>query len=508
MAGLLFEAIDELEVGIALCRLDDLMIIESNDTLSLWLNKRLTNTLLTSHFPEDENLRIKKAIKKNRKYRFSKDFKLNKRDETIQFSTKLVTMSDGGMYLLVKGVINNSDKLVKKMMLDYGSLVEKNKQLLNEEKSKAEAANNAKTLFLASMGHELRTPLNGVLGISQKLYKTNLNTIQTDYLNTIKSSGDKLLLVMNQVLDFSNIEAGKINLLEESVDLNKLINEVINLFKSDLEDQNELKIQSKFNTRQSPVVLSDSTKLKQILINLINNAIKFTKVGCVKLEMLSSLINTESYQIEFIVTDTGIGISQDVQHQIFDPFVQGDSSTTREYTGTGLGLSITRSIVDLMKGSITVKSMVGEGSCFRVKLTLPIYSFENKTNTLELVKLKNKNILVVDDSALNREVIKVALEDVESNFFQAENGLQAVNIFKDNEIDIILMDCLMPIMDGFESTKAIRLLEKTVSKVPIIAITASTSVDIDILCKEAGMNDVMIKPFDFNKLISKLIHYI
>jgi len=508
MAGLLFEAIDELEVGIALCRLDDLMIIESNDTLSLWFNKRLTNTLLTSHFPEDENSRIIKSINKNRKYRFSKDYKINKRDETIQFSTKIVQMLDNNTYLLVRGIINNSDKLVKKMMLDYGSLVEKNKQLLNEEKSKAEAANNAKTLFLASMGHELRTPLHGVLGMSQKLFKTTLDTAQKEYLTTIKNSGDKLLLVMNQVLDFSNIEAGKINLIKEEVDLNKLICEVVNLYKSDFEAKKELEFNVAFNTKNPLIVLSDNIKLKQILVNLINNAIKFTESGSVKVEMLSNSTNQKTYQIELLITDTGIGIDEDFQNEIFKPFIQVDSSTKRYYSGTGLGLSLTKSIIELMDGSISVESKLGEGSCFRVELELPIFNSENQTSELAIEKLKNKNILVVDDSALNREVIKVALEDVESHFFQAENGLQAVEIFKSNRIDIILMDCLMPIMDGFESTKAIRLLEKNSTNVPIIAITASTSTDIDLLCQEAGMNDVMLKPFEFNKLLSKIAFYI
>jgi len=508
MAGLLFEAIDELEVGIALCRLDDLMIIECNDTLSLWLNKRLSNTFLTSLFSEDENSRIKKSIQKNRKYRFSKDYKINKRDEAIQFSTKIVKMSDDKMYLLVRGVINNSDKLVKKMMLDYGSLVEKNKQLLHEEKSKAEAANNAKTLFLASMGHELRTPLHGVLGMSQKLFKTKLDTAQKEYLTTIKNSGDKLLLVMNQVLDFSNIEAGKINLIKEEVDLNKLIFEVINLYQYDLEAKKDLDLEVDFNTKNPLIVLGDNIRLKQILVNLINNAIKFTESGSIKLEVLSSSKNDKTYQIEIRVTDTGIGIDEDLQNEIFKPFIQVDSSTTRYYSGTGLGLSLTKSIVELMDGVISVDSKLGEGSCFRVELELPIFSSVNQTCDFAIEKLKNKNILVVDDSALNREVIKVALEDVDSNIFHAENGLQAVEIFKSNKIDIILMDCLMPIMDGFESTKAIRLLEKKAENVPIIAITASTSTDIDLLCQEAGMNDVMLKPFDFNKLLSKLAFYI
>ncbi len=278
-----------------------------------------------------------------------------------------------------------------------------------------------------------------------------------------------------------------------------------------------------------PTVLGDRTRIKQILINIVGNAIKFTEKGSIELCLNGTPDETNrTYQFEISVKDTGIGIPEEKISTLFDPFTQAESSTTRRFGGTGLGLTITKQLLDLMNGTLSTTSQVGVGSTFTVHLELMAVTSEQGLNApagpsnisngeqhpWESISLDGMTLMVVDDTPMNCDLVGLALDEQEITLLVANNGEEAVNLFKQQHIDLIFMDCLMPVMDGFEASKAIREHEAHTShntsqnsaknKTPIIALTASASKEINERCKQSGMDDVMLKPFDFNELIKKV----
>ncbi len=511
MKSLLSQTLNSLDQGIALCDSETLILLEFNHTFSAWFDNLSSGSKLDAYFDSKILVRIKNAITKKRKYRFSMEITVNSRINHIHFNTQLINFGTDAEHLLIQGVINNSDAVVQKVMDDYSELAERNKRLLEKEKEKAVAANNAKTLFLASMGHELRTPLNGILGMTQKLKRTSLTVSQKRFLNTIRGSGEDLLAIINQVLDFSNIESGKIILNDVETDLTKLINEVIKDCTKHILNSDVI-VTATFSDSKLPAVMVDNKRLTQVLRSFVNNAIKFTTQGFVEVNVDLTILDPQLCTVIFTITDSGIGFDETLIEKLFEPFSQIDLSTTKLFGGLGLGLTVSKHLIKIMKGTITVASKLECGSTFTIKFTLP-YCEKSTTDLLQadlagkpnkINKLKDKKVLIVDDSALNREIVKMALEDSKVECLIAEDGQQALEQFSLHQIDIILMDCLMPVMDGFDATKEIRTLEQGAQHIPIIAITASTSEDIDKLCKEAGMDDVMLKPFDFKLLVDKI----
>lgn len=505
---LLPELIANLDLGLLLCEVDSLNIIEYNQTFATWFSEKPFTASLKELFEEEVITRINKAILKQRKYRFKLETKIGHRIECIDLNCKLTTIN-AKPYIMIQGVINSTELQMAKMIKEHSHLAARNKRLMEQAIKKAEAANNAKSLFIASMSHELRTPMNGILGMVQQFNKTTLTEQQDFLLDTIEKSGDQLLSIINQVLDFSKIEAHKVELHPTQTDAKCLVSDIITVCRSGIETGSDLLLEAVFTEQEYPLVLVDDVRLKQILINLVNNAIKFTEKGYVRLELSTTSTSENECQFKFSIIDTGIGVTQERIKKLFKPFTQHDSSTTKEYGGTGLGLTISSQLVKLMGSKIDVQSDLGEGSVFSFILTLPISKRKHKkppaqSMPIKPVLMKDKTILVVDDNRINRRIVAMALDESQVNIIEAVNGVEAVEKFSDNKVDIILMDCLMPIMDGFEATKQIRKLERDDQHTLIFALSASASSEIGERSISAGMDNIMLKPFKFNELLNKI----
>lgn len=390
-------------------------------------------------------------------------------------------------------------------------------QLL-EEKEKSDAATKAKSEFLATMTHELRTPLNGVIGMSELLKEANLTDKHKNYLNIINQSGKQLLSVINDILDFSKIESGKMELHPVQFKLSELIEQVVSLLSFQAK-QKQLQLLFENGIGETDhTLLGDDVRLKQILINLISNAIKFTSKGIVKviLESDKEVVSNEA-EFAFVVTvsDTGIGMNDEELKKLFQQFTQADASTTRQFGGTGLGLAICKHLVAKMDGRIEVDSKKGEGSDFKVFLRLPTEKSKGVAAKVEVETWQDSwyftsgtrpKILVVDDTPINQELAEAILGGEEMDVFLASNGLEAVDFVASHKVDLILMDCLMPEMDGFDATFAIRARERSegVKPVPIIALTASALSETKEKCESVGMDDFLPKPLNSDLLIKKV----
>ncbi|PRY84401.1 histidine kinase N-terminal 7TM domain-containing protein [Mongoliibacter ruber] len=387
----------------------------------------------------------------------------------------------------------------------------------------AKEASIAKSEFLANMSHEIRTPLNGIIGFSDLLMKTDLGQTQKEFLKSIVDSGHLLLDLVNDVLDFSKIEAGKLELSPTQVNLTKLANDAVKMIKPMAEEKG-IELLVSLPDDMPSYFYADETRLKQILINLLSNAGKFTQKGKIELLVkIDDLSNKDHAHLEFMVIDTGIGISNEKKDIIFDAFAQEDNSTTRKYGGTGLGLSISNKILQLMGSKLEVETEVGKGSIFSFKIILPIMNGQEnlqsneepkqisqpKTLTKTVKKGKIK-ILLVDDNPVNMLLAKTIVKNIlpSSKIFEAKNGREALDSYREHIPDLIFMDIQMPEMSGYEATIAIRKIEAGNSRVPIIALTAGTVKGEYDRCISAGMDDYLSKPVvvaDIQNKIEKFI---
>jgi len=390
-------------------------------------------------------------------------------------------------------------------------LLQHKNEIIEAEKEKAEASEKAKHQFLANMSHEIRTPMNAIKGMTDILIRRNPKEDQKEYLDGIKQSSDSLLVIINDILDISKIEAGKVELEQEPFSVVELVNNVHTIMQFKAEEKGlEL---LKDIPAENLTVQGDATRLRQILINLIGNAIKFTEKGLVTTSVKSEQAN-DKLNLHFIVSDTGIGIDEDTMGKIFESFEQAYSDTSRKFGGTGLGLSISKKLVELHDGTIWVESEKGKGSQFHfiipyaIAATAAVMAKAADANANIADALKGIRVLLVEDNQFNAVVAQEELEDAIEDVYVAlaENGLIAVEKLKSSAFDVILMDVQMPTMNGFEATKAIRNFGNEIAHTPIIAMTANVLKEEVDLCYQAGMNDFIGKPFDTNELIQKIFN--
>ena len=396
------------------------------------------------------------------------------------------------------------------------SQLESMTESLRSSTRRAEDASRAKSDFLANMSHEIRTPLNGVLGMAQLLGMQDLSDDERVlYADTIFKSGQTLLGVLNDILDLSKIEAGKIELHNTPFEAQSLFNQARALF-SERATEKGLEMQAGWNGAEGCQYLGDSMRLQQILNNLLSNAIKFTSRG--RIELIGREVHRADGNalIEFRVTDTGVGVPKDKQGMLFKPFSQVDASLTRRFGGTGLGLSIVRNLVELMHGSVDLQSAEGQGTTVTVRVLVGIASTgeaEPKRDShgewegVSPEVFAGARVLVVEDTFANRLVVEGFLKRLGIVFESAENGEEAFGRVCRSHFDLVLMDCQMPVMDGYEATRRIRKREASekLERVPVIALTAGAFSEDRERCIDSGMDDFLAKPINFDQL-AEILH--
>lgn len=412
--------------------------------------------------------------------------------------------------------VNSTPIIGSGVMITFEDItqLEENKIELAKARDAAEAASQSKSAFLANMSHEIRTPMNAVLGFTEVL-RRNIERDEAkrrQHLNTIHSSGTHLLNLINDILDLSKIEAGRLEVESIACEVHRVIADVVTVMRVRADEKN-ISLDYEFEGQIPASIQSDPARLRQILTNLVGNAIKFTEHGGVRV-VAKFVPDAEQPQMMIQVIDTGIGMTQEGASKIFDPFSQADASVTRRFGGTGLGLSISKRFAEALGGAVDVDSQIGVGSIFTVTVdTGPLdgvamivpnhadLAMAAEDEEHLAISLPNMRVLLVDDGEENRQLMSVILEEAGATFLTAENGLQAVQLATEQEWDVILMDMQMPVMDGYTATRTLR--SQGYDK-PIVALTAHAMQQAEQECRDAGCSGFMTKPIDFDRLITTL----
>ncbi|WP_299807393.1 ATP-binding protein [uncultured Shewanella sp.] len=369
-----------------------------------------------------------------------------------------------------------------------------------EEKQRAESSEQSTRDFVAMINHELRTPLNGLLGSAELMSDTELTPHQQQLLSTMQQSGELLRVIINDLLDFSKMSAGMLQIVEIDFSPKQLCKMIFDIFKQRTE---EFGLGFSFNYQDDipASLIGDPDRIKQLFVNLIGNSIKFTQVGQITVE-----IHWQDGEFCFSVADTGCGIPTDKIDTLFDPFTQVNNTSNRAYEGTGLGLAICKHLIDEMHGDLTLTSQLDQGTKFSIRLPLKVAVPSQKTDHVSEVDfpINTLSVLVVEDSSVNQVLIEMILAKFDINPAIVNNGLEAIEFLNNHQVDVIFMDCRMPVVDGFEATK--RLRNSGYSK-PIIALTASTTSTETELCYQCGMDGIINKPYQKQEIKNVLIKW-
>ncbi|RMG36787.1 MAG: response regulator [Gammaproteobacteria bacterium] len=400
------------------------------------------------------------------------------------------------------------EQMVQDLQTTMDALEVRNIQL-DLARKKALAASQAKSDFLAVMSHEIRTPMNGITGFARLLSRSRLDPLQREQVKAIRESADNLLAIVNEILDFSKLESGQLQFHEEPFLIRKMVQGVVTLFSTQAEEKG-LKLRSLVYNDVPEAMLGDGLRIRQVLINLVSNAVKFTEQGEVVIRVMLDGDDGEDL-ITFSVEDTGIGIDPLRGDQLFEPFTQGEVSTERRYGGTGLGLSISKKIVKVLGGGIGFDSSPGEGSTFWFSLPLKPAEIpeeamssilsDDPESMLSSSPLSGVRILVADDNAINLELTRAILHSYDAQITAVSDGAQAVREAETHAFDLILMDIHMPVMSGLEAARKIRTGDGASCDCPIIAVTADITAETQKRIFDCGMNEILVKPIDEGKLL-------
>ncbi|MCX8083709.1 MAG: response regulator [Calditerrivibrio sp.] len=400
---------------------------------------------------------------------------------------------------------------------EYENLAVYIKQVIEElykARESAERSNKAKDFFLANISHELRTPLNSILGFAEILKNKETDPEKMSFIGNIYTSSEILMNLINDILEYSKIESGRFELQRVDFSLKEIALNLVNIFHLSASKKN-IKLNLIFDDTLPPLVIGDKLRITQVLSNLLSNSIKFTEEGNITIEikLLNKSSDLSKVLVRFSVKDTGIGINDTDKEKIFRPFTQADISITRKYGGTGLGLTISKKLVELMGGNLLLESEINKGSHFYFDLYLEVQSWnlDEKRDTNDIVDavsnidLNGNRILIVEDNIINQQLLKNMLKDHNATVDIASDGNEALNLYKTNKYNLILMDIQMPNMDGYTTTQKIRELDKDI---PIIALTAAAMIEDREKALQAGMNEHLAKPFKKSTLIKTLQKYL
>lgn len=424
------------------------------------------------------------------------EYHFDKEQERSYFEGRLVKLNEDRVLVIARDITAvklASEELVK-------------------AKKAAEEANKAKTAFLATMSHEIRTPLNGVVGMTSLLMDANLNEEQYETLETLKASSDSLLQTINDVLDYSRIESGKLDFKESLFYIKKLVDETLSLIKFEARKKGIL-LNAVYDDDVPQFIRTDETRLRQILSNLLYNAIKFTEYGSISIQVSCMEQKGDNIRLKFRVQDTGVGIPAEEQAKLFDEFTQVDNSYSRKFTGSGLGLAIVKKLVTLLEGEVSVESEMNKGSIFnftikaRVASSVPETDDPENSTSLEAEYIAGEHplkLLLVEDNDINRKLIVIYLERLGCVADIAKDGIEALRMISKNTYEAILLDVSMPKMDGFQVAQAVQKMEHT--PLPyIIGISANAFKEDVSKAHEIGMNDYIVKPIYFKDLKERLL---
>ncbi len=430
------------------------------------------------------------------------DLYLSNWRKSVQF---ILGMAFGGTLLVTMGVIF--------LVREFRNR-EEGYETMRRLKRHAEAANEAKSNFLATMSHEIRTPLNGVLGITEILQTTKLDSTQRKYLDMVVDSGKQLLRVIDDILDFSKVEAGRMELEKVAFNPRSMLTDIAAIYQVNAQRKG-LVLRCEAGEEMDGAVIGDPSRIRQILSNFISNAIKFTEQGevCVRATRTDEA-EGQHCTLRFSVTDTGIGIDEKARKSLFTPFMQADTSITRRFGGTGLGLAISKKIAELMDGSVGVENAAPRGSIFWLELrcetvkdvfgarTQKSLAITGRQKAVDKAAVSNCHVLLAEDNIINQHLATAVLSRLGCTYDVVENGKDAVKAVEDHDYNLVLMDGMMPVMDGYEATQRIRLREETqnLPRLPVIALTASATTDDALRCMQAGMDDHLSKPYTMDGL--------